>query len=278
MVNNKIGLLPLESFFELSRSWNMTVTLRFLTVMVFISILHLECRAQGAASPRTDARVGFSYEEGKPQRQPLHQYRFYVGVHAAAQVFQVTSTTYPMQEAVVRPIYVFAGYQFGPHVALQTGFIQQQRPILDNSGVQFDRMGLPFDFTEYYNEYNGAIPVLLRYDLAHRPPRRLHLDVLLGLTLVIHRYQVDYVTSATANQKAYEQHDFARSNNFYAVAGLGIGYRAIPHVDLMMEASMNRNLSAPDDAAGARIISFGVGAGLRYHFNLSRSASQTLVR
>lgn len=256
----------------------MTINLRFLVVMLFISVLRRECRAQGAASPRTDAPVGVSYEEGKPQRQPLHQYRFYAGVHAAAQVFQVTSTTYPIQEAVVRPVYVFVGYQFGPHVALQTGFVQNQRPVRDNSGVRVDRVGLPYDFKEYYNEYNGALPVLLRYDLAHRPPHRLHLDVLLGLTLVIHRYRVDNVESATASKQAYEQHEFARSNNFYAVAGLGIGYRVMPHVDLMTEASMNRNLSAPDYAAGARRISFGVGAGLRYHFDLPRSASHTLVR
>lgn len=255
----------------------MKVALSLLTMLLIGSILSVQCRAQDIPSG-TPAAGGAAPDRNERKTQLLQQYRFYAGAHVAAQVFRVVSTTYPIQEAVVRPPYVFAGYRLGPHWALQGGFLQNQRPILDESGVRFDNKGQTYTFKNYYNEYNAAIPVLLRYDIARRPPHRLHLDLLLGITLVAHRYQADYVTSATATYPAYEQHEYAHSNNLFATGGLGLGYRVTSHIDLMVEATANRNLSAPDYAAGARKINFGVGAGLRYHFDLLRSASQSLVR
>lgn len=213
----------------------------------------------------------------KRQKRAVHQYPFYAGAQAAAQVFKITSTTYPIQEAVVRPLHVFVGYQLGPHLALQAGFMRYNRPSENNSFVHINQAGQPVTESSFRDQDDSVLPVLLRYNIAHQPMHRLHLDVLLGLTTVFHYYQADDATTI-AGKIVYAAHNYSRTRNLFLAGGAGLGYRIVPHVDLMVEATANRNLSAPDYAAGARKINFGVGAGLRYHFDLSRSASQSLVR
>ena len=253
----------------------MNTPVRWLLVgLVVASRGGAQCHAQEASAKQMTPALGPAASKPK---QPLPQYRFYAGAHVAAQVFRVVSTTYPIQEAVVRPFQVFAGYQLGPHWALQAGFLQHQLPIVDESGVQFNYKGEPVAFKSYYNESNAAVPLLLRYDIARRPPHRLHVDVLLGVTLVAHRYQNDYVAAATASLPRYEHHDYARSNNLFATAGLGLGCRVMSHVDLMVEATTNRNLTAMDSDYAKQLM-FGVGVGLRYAFNLSRKPYPSITR
>lgn len=203
-------------------------------------------------------------------------HRFYVGIHKAAQVFRVTSMTYPIDEAVLNSVYAFAGYQFGPHWSVQAGFMQDNPPSEETFFVSINKAGQAVETRGYVDYYDAVVPVLMRYDIARRPPHRLHLDVLLGLTLLIHRYQADGV-STTNGQIVYEAHEYSRANNLNVTAGVGIGYRVTPHVDLMAEATLHRNLTSMESAY-ARQLMPGIGAGLRYCFNLSRTASTPIFR
>ncbi len=272
-----LAMVPQEgdSTYSYQLGYYMNTTVRLLLVgMLVASRFGARCHAQAASS----RQINSAHDPAaiKP-KQPLHQYRFYAGAHVAAQVFRVVSTTYPIQEAVVRPLYMFAGFQLGPHWALQAGFLQHRLPVIDESGVQLNYKGEPVAFKTYYNEYNAAVPLVLRYDLARHPPHRLHVDVLLGLTLVAHRYQNDYVAAATASFPRYEQHDYARSNNLFATGGVGLGCRVVSHVDLMVEATTNRNLTAMNSGYAKQFM-FGVGAGLRYSFNLSSKPYPSTTR
>jgi predicted porin len=198
----------------------------------------------------------------------LQQHRFYAGIHAAAQVFRITSLTYNVQEVVIRPWYVFAGYQFSPHLALQTGFLQHNPSRTEYSHSSINQAGQVVQGQGYADSYTGALPVLLRYRLARRPTRPLHLDALLGLTLVVHRYQAnDLVT--VGGKVQYQVLVDSRPKNLYLTGGFGVGYDLTPRVELMVEGTANRNTTAVKSAY-ARNIMFGVGTGLRYRFNIGK--------
>lgn len=222
------------------------------------------CAGQNAAVAADKVTVSYS-ESG----QPVPRYRYYLGVEYGAQVFLVTSTTYPIQEAIVKPLNGFVGYQASPHATLQIGFSQRNPPREENLVVSSNQARQTIVSTSYRDEYDGALSFLLRYDVARHPTHRVFLNVLAGTTLLFHYYQLDNLVTADG-QVMYETHDYAKTRNWYLTGGLSAGYRLTPNLDLLLQATANRNLSAPDYAAGARKTNFGFGVGLRYGFNIGK--------
>lgn len=206
-------------------------------------------------------------------RQLVPRYRYYLGVEYGAQVFLVTSTTYPIQEAIVQPLNGFVGYQASPHATLQVGFSQRNPHSEDNLVVSFNQARQTIISTSYHDEYDGVLSFLLRYDVARHPTHRVFLNVLAGATLLFHYYQLDNLV--TVDEKVtYETHDYAKTRNWYLTGGLSAGYRLTPQLDLLVQATANRNLTAPDYAANAREVNYGYGAGLRYGFNIGKPSRE----
>jgi len=234
----------------------------------FCSLLLLPIAVVGQAV-RANATDALVYTN-RPTISPK-QFRFYVGAHAAAQVFRVTSTTYPIEEAVIRPLYVFVGYQFSPRLAVQAGFLQHNPAALTSSVFVIDRAGQLIEARSYSDRYHGAVPVLLRYTVAQQLATRLRLEVLMGSILVFHEYQGDYV-QLMGGQVLYEVHEYSKTRNLYVVGGLGLSYKVVSHVDLMLEGTANRNLTRLESAY-ARKTMFGIGAGLRYCFDFNRKVA-----
>ena len=201
------------------------------------------------------------------------RYRYCLGVEYGAQVFLVTSTTYPIQEVIVKPLTGFVGYQVSPHATLQVGFSQRNPPIEDKLVVSFNQARQTIVSTTFRDQYNGALSFLVRYDAARRPTHRVFLNVLAGATLLFHYYQLDEVETVDG-KVIFEAHDYAKTRNWYLTGGLSAGYRLTPNLDLLLQATANRNLTAPDYAASARKVNYAYGAGLRYGFNIGKPKSE----
>lgn len=244
----------------------MSSIFKYLTLSLAGALLALPCMGQ-----HVDA-AGSVLQKAKS----LQRYGFYAGVHVAAQVFRVTSDTYPIEEAVVRPLHFFIGTQLGPHLALQAGYLQRNPAKTELSGVGINWAGQPYETHTYSNRYDGALPILLRYDLAHHPLHQVHLDVLLGLTVLWHRYQTDYTESVAGNIVS-QVHEYSRTTNYFATAGLGLGLRVTSRLDLQLEATGYRNLT-PKDYAGTKQITWGLGGGLRYCFNVGSQSANSDAR
>ncbi len=233
-------------------------------LVVAISLISPKIRCEAQHKPPDSMPAAAATQ---PLKQEFPQYRYYAGIQAAAKLLKVTSATYPIQEAVVRPLYGFVGYYLTPRLAIQAGFLQRDPPSEKTLVVSFNSAGQPVENSASRNQYDAEVPVVLRYDLARRPVHRLYTNALVGVSLLFHYYQTDEVASL-GGKVVYEIHEYSRTHNWYLMAGASTGYRLMPHVDLLMEATANRNLTASDYAATARKISFGVGAGLRYRFDL----------
>lgn len=199
-------------------------------------------------------------------------HELYVGVHVAAQLFYTTSPTYPIKEAVVRPLYFFAGYQLNTRNAIQLGFLQRSQPVLLVNTVGTTSAGQPTTTYLYYAEYRAAVPLLLRHSL-NRPIHRFQVDALLGLTFVIHNYQTDYVET-TAGQIVYEGHSYAHARNLNATAGLSASWVIVPRLALMVEGTTSLNLKTIQSNYHLSP-TVGLGAGLRYRFAIRKKADAT---
>lgn len=205
--------------------------------------------------------------------QLVPRYRYYLGVEYGAQVFLVTSSTYPIQEAIVKPMNGFVGYQVSPHATLQVGFSQTNPHSIDNLVVSSNPARQTVVYTSYLDEYNGALSFLLRYDVARHPMHRVFLNLLAGSTLLLHYYQRDEVTTVDG-KVSYAIHDYAKSRNWYLTGGLSAGYRLTPNLDLLLQATANRNLTAPAYAANARALTCAYGVGIRYGFNIGKLSKE----
>lgn len=194
-------------------------------------------------------------------------YRLYVGVHAAAQLFHVTSATYPVVEVVIRPVYGYVGYHFTPRLALQVGFLQHRPASSVVDQVGFNPGGQVVISHSSYSRYSAAVPVLLRYRLSRRVTR-LQADALLGLTAVFHQYRGQYVQSVDG-QTTQNVYEYANARNANLTGGFSLRLRVTPRVDLAVEGTAHRNLTAVPSAYAKQLL-FGVGAGLRYRFDFKK--------
>ena len=201
--------------------------------------------------------------------RPTQQFQFYAGAHAAAQVFLVATDSYNIQDVVVRPLYLFVGCQISPHIALQAGFLQYNPKSVTANTVVTTPAGQVISTASFYDEYSATVPILLRCRLARRPNRRLHLDGLVGATLVTHKVQSNS-TSSIANQVVYLMILNYRGRGLCPTSGLGLGFDVTPHWELMAEGTANWNNVSVD-----RKINFGIGAGLRYRFNVGKKSEIT---
>lgn len=232
------------------------------------SELSIQCRAQDVPSG-TPAAGGATSDRNERKSQLLRPYRFYAGAHAAFQFFRVQSTGYAVQEALIRPLYVFVGYQLTPHLAIQAGFLQRTSLDSNISSTSVNRANQVVTFSGREIQYDAAVPIMLRFRLARRPAHRLYLDALLGPTLLFHRYKVDE-TLTVDGQVTNDVHFDLPTRHVYLTGGLSAGCRVAPHVDLLVEATASRDTEKT--VAYARPFMFGVGAGLRYGFNVSKPA------
>ncbi|MFC7668096.1 outer membrane beta-barrel protein [Hymenobacter humi] len=234
-----------------------------------MSCAALPCRAQDApgSGPAPAAQPSAKAE---PSAKLLKQYRFYAGAQAAVQAFRVQSTSYATQEAIVRPLYVFAGYQMTPHVAIQAGFMRRSTGSSKITSTSYNQANQVVLYSQELQRYNVAVPVLLRVRLARQPANRFYVDALLGPTLLFHRYQIDE-TLTVGGQVQSDVHEDFTSRHLYLSGGFSAGCRLRPHLDLMVEATANRDTEKPA-SDGVKPFTFGVGAGLRYSFNFSKAA------
>ena len=205
--------------------------------------------------------------------QLVPRYHYYIGVEYGAQAFLVTSTTYPIQEAIVQPLNGFVGYQVSPHATLQVGFSQRNPHSVDNFVVSSNPARQTIIYTSYLDEYNGTLSFLLRYDVARHPTHRVFLNLLAGPTLLFHYYQRDEVTTVDG-RVTYAIHDYAKSRNWYLTGGLSAGYRLTPNLDLLVQATATHNLTTSNYGKAAGEITYGYAAGIRYGFNIGKRHSE----
>ncbi|ALW84956.1 hypothetical protein AUC43_07535 [Hymenobacter sedentarius] len=240
--------------------------MRFLIlVSLFCSLQVFPLPAQHLATPTPLAEKPAASPAEKPPLAP--RYRYYVGTEWAAQGFKVTSFTYPIQEVVIKPVSGYVGYQINPHLTLQVGFSQTNPPTEDNLVVTHTPARETVVATTYLDTYDGAVSGLLRYDPARRPAHRVFLNLLLGPTLLFHYYQADNKVTVDG-RVTYETYDYAKARNWYLTGGLAPGYRLTPQLDVLVQTTANRNLTAPASAQTARDAQYGFAAGLRYGFDL----------
>lgn len=245
----------------------MNVNLRFLVLMLISSSLYFDGWAQGVPSVAPSA-TAFPSSGGERKAHLLQRYRFYAGSHAAAQVFRVVSPNYPIQEAVLRPVYGFVGYQLSPHLAIQTGFLQYHTPRSGYYEAGVNSSGQYVTNEGHTEQFDVALPFLLRYRIARIPTHRLHLDALLGLTIEFNHYQSEYTLIIGSKTQSHSYIN-SRARNMYLTGGLGAGFDITPHIELMAEASANRNTTSLNSAYAKQIM-FGIGVGLRYRFNVGK--------
>ena len=241
-----------------------------LETLVLGSNVASKCWAQDAPVSAQSAATVLAQPSEKKAKWP-HQYKFYAGAQSAAQLYRVVNTGYAVQEAVVRSPYLFAGYQLTPHLAVQAGFLRRtylESSVNDSYTNQANQRVTYIGRTEMFD---SAVPVLLRFRLAHHPTHRVYLDALLGPTLLFHRYKSD-VTYTVGGQVQNDVHYDLPTRHVYITGGFSAGFGIIPRFDFMVEATAIRSVEkgASDHS---KPFTFGVGAGLRYGFDLSRSGS-----
>lgn len=224
----------------------------------------------------TSSAVRRELTTGERDGSSPNYFRFYAGVHVAAQGFRVTSPAYPIQEVVIRPVYMFVGYQLSPHLALQAGFLQTNPSRIGYTNAGINQMGQIVTGQGYTDQYDAALPMLLRYRLARRPIHRLHLDLMLGMTVEFNHYQVEDIFTV-GGKVQYQVYINSHAKNFYFTGGLGAGYDIIPRVELMVEGMVNRNTTSLDSEYAKKIMP-GVGAGLRYRFNVCKKVANVAAR
>ncbi|WP_201983232.1 outer membrane beta-barrel protein [Hymenobacter rubidus] len=192
------------------------------------------------------------------------RYRWYVGLHAGFQAFRTTSV-YTAQEGIIRPGYGYWGYQFTPHVAVQAGF-QQRHQQQQTDLTSIGQNGQLIEYIERRQYFNAAVPVLLRFRLARRPTHRLHLDALLGPTLLLHRFHQESYSLSNQAQNQFQQD--LQAANWYLTGGLGLGFNLTPHLELAADLTNNWYLNPREDYRW--VVQPGAGIGLRYAFNLKK--------
>lgn len=234
--------------------------------MLISSSLYFDGWAQGVPSVAPPA-TAFPSSGDERKAHLLQRYRFYAGSHAAVQVFEVQSTGYAVQDAILLPLYLFAGYQLTPHLAIQAGFLQRTSIDRHVTSASVNQANQPVAFLYNEKQHDASVPLLLRCRLARQPTHRLYLDALLGATLLFHRYQVDQ-TLTVGGQVTNDVHFDLPTRHVYLTGGLSAGCRVAPHVDLLVEATASRDTEKT--VADVRPFLFGVGAGLRYGFNVGK--------
>ncbi|QIL75565.1 hypothetical protein [Hymenobacter sp. HDW8] len=207
--------------------------------------------------------------------KPISRYQFYAGAQAAAHAYKVASTSYPVQQADIYPLYLFVGYHLRPQLAVQVGFLQRNPRPYGESTSGFGPMGQPISSSDYRDEYDAALPVLLRYRLT-RLRHRLYLQTLLGVTTEFNRYKRDYI-EVIAGQVYPQEQVNVRATNFYLTAGFALGYTVGSRVDIMLEAAALRNLTNRPGGNWdpAKEITPALGIGLLYNFDLGRKRALT---
>ncbi|WP_210518572.1 outer membrane beta-barrel protein [Hymenobacter terricola] len=197
---------------------------------------------------------------------PAPGYRWYVGGLAAFQTFATTSV-FTAQEGTIGPLYGYLGYQITPHLAVQGGYMQRSQSHADSfSGI--NNAGQPFTYAQTDTYFNAAVPLLLRFRLARQPAHRLHLDALLGATVLLHHYHYENNNTVTGQPTTQTELDL-RAKNGYITGGLSVGFTLTPHLELTAEATNNWYLNARDYYHWQ--VQPGAGIGLRYHFNARRA-------
>jgi hypothetical protein len=226
------------------------------------------CQAQDAPAPAQSA-AALPAQPSAQKTKWQHQYRYYVGALAAAQQYFVPNTGYAMQEPLVKPLYLFAGYQLTPHLAVQAGFLHSTLVESDGSNTYTNQANQQVAFTGKREMLDAAVPVLLRFRLARKPTHRVYLDALLGSTLLFHRYRADYTSTVGGQVQSHVNYDLP-TRHLYITGGLSAGFRIVPRLDFLVEATGFRGVEKYSTSGPKQ---FGLGAGLRYGFNLSKSPS-----
>jgi hypothetical protein len=239
--------------------------------LVIVGPLTIQCQAQEAPDKPQSASSASTPLSGK-RAGLLKQYRFYVGAHAAAQVFQLYISPLSGQEAILTPVHLFAGYQLTPHLAVQAGFMQRTSKDYRITSTSVNQNNQTVVHVSRVKQYDAAIPATLRFRLARRPSHRLYLDALLGSTLLFHRYEDERISTIGGQVQNNRQFN-TPLEYLYLSAGLSAGCRLTPKFDLMAEATTIRNLKR--ERFPSTIFTYGVGVGVRYSFDLSRKASKS---
>ncbi|MCC3154233.1 porin family protein [Hymenobacter sp. BT770] len=239
--------------------------MRFLLgALVLTGNLGSRCRAQDAPVPAQSA-VALPAQPSTQKTKWQHQYRYYVGAQAAAQLYRVVNTGYSVQEAIVKPLYVFAGYQLTPHLAVQAGFLR--RTYLESSinASYTNQANQPVTYIGRTEMFDSAVPIFLRFRLARQPTHRLYIDALLGPTLLFHRYKSDVIYTV-GGQVQNDVHFDLPTQHLYVTGGLSAGFRIIPRLDIMVEGTAIRGVEK-GSSDGSKPFTFGIGAGLCYRFD-----------
>ncbi|MDJ0364617.1 outer membrane beta-barrel protein [Hymenobacter sp. H14-R3] len=193
--------------------------------------------------------------------------RYYVGLAAYASDYQgIGGNSFRELRA---PVQLTAGYQLLPRLAVQAGLAYKQ-DTFDYGTLSFVEQDpraivARHQYFGQANWYHTSLSLLARYTLTRRATHRLQVDLLGGFTLEKERAATSYqyttfdgtgaVFSSSTNTSAY------RYSVGQLTAGLSARYRCTPHLDAVLDATLNSPLSrleSPPSLAGA--------LGLRYRF------------
>ncbi|ALW85580.1 hypothetical protein AUC43_11045 [Hymenobacter sedentarius] len=230
--------------------------------------LNSMCRAQDAPVPAQSA-AALPAQPSTQKTKWQHQYRYYAGAQAAAQLYRVVNTGYSVQEAIVKPLYLFAGYQLTPHLAVQAGFLHSTLVESEGNYTYTNQANQQVAYAGKREMLDTAVPVLLRFRLAWKPTHRVYLDALLGSTLLFHRYRADETVTVGGQVQNHVNYDLP-TRHLYITGGLSAGFRIVPRLDFLVEATGFRGVEKYSSGGPKQ---FGLGAGLRYGFDLSKPSS-----
>ncbi|MBO3271258.1 hypothetical protein [Hymenobacter defluvii] len=187
--------------------------------------------------------------------------QWYVGAQVGAYGYAVRSSGnyYSYRRGTIIGPYLYVGYYLRPRLAVQLGLQYDHKQYNDN----FYPTGQGYYETSQ-NEYNLAVPVLLRYALTKLPQQRVQVDVVAGAALVFYRlhYQrKEYVPSQIEPTIITGGREKQSAVNPMLGLSLAYGFGRTRRVQVTAEGVFIRPL-----LSAAYGLQPGLSIGLRYRF------------
>lgn len=191
--------------------------------------------------------------------------RWYAGLQYGRQDYQLFLPRNPeLGRTNARRPQLTLGYQFRPKLAVQVG-IAPIKAAFSYEGSGTNQAGEPLSEAGSSKGRSLAVPIVVRYTLAVKPWRNLHVDALAGGVLFWSRSQTEFArTENGVITSSYQSTD--KLMNAYAALGPSVRYGFGRHVEVFSDWMFYKNLRSA--SASNQAVSTGNKAGITNSLNL----------
>lgn len=193
----------------------------------------------------------------------------YVGLQAARQSYHLLYNGYAYTKQTLWPVYISLGCHAGRRLAFQVGLLYDNPRGRTKTSVYLNGVRQVVTVSEYQNEFNAAIPLAVRYNLAPKLTK-VRVEGIVGLVFGL--YGQDYQRTEAINGAvvADSANSSGASLNGYLTVGLGAVVLVGSRFEVTAEGAINRN-AGPDVVPQIKDITASFAVGGRYRFSLRKN-------